>query len=80
MTKSTVTPVDAVQQKFTGKEVFNRDKMEKEAKDRERRDKEEAAKQARAQAAERGRQASREWAEKQRQKMLNAVKAKAEAA
>lgn len=80
VTKSTVTPVDAVQQKFTGKEVFNRDKMEKEAKDRERRDKEEAAKQARAQAAERGRQASREWAEKQRQKMLNAVKAKAEAA
>jgi hypothetical protein len=72
--------VDAVQQKLKGKEVFNRDKNEKEAKERERREKEEAAKQARAQAAERGRIASREWAEKQRQKMLSAVKAKAEAA
>lgn len=80
VTKATVTPGDAVQQKLKGKEVFNRDKMEKDAKDRERREKEEAAKQARAQAAERGRAASREWAEKQRQKMLNAVKAKAEAA
>jgi hypothetical protein len=79
-TKSTVTPVDAVQQKIKGREVFNRDKMEKEAKDRERREKEEAAKQARAQAAERGRIASREWAEKQRKKMQDAVRAKAGAA
>ncbi|KAF1921727.1 hypothetical protein BDU57DRAFT_510678 [Ampelomyces quisqualis] len=78
--KAMVTPVDAVQQKLKGKEVFNRDKNEKEAKERERREKEEAAKQARAQAAERGRIASREWAEKQRQKMLSAVKAKEEAA
>ncbi|KAH7389478.1 hypothetical protein DE146DRAFT_664237 [Phaeosphaeria sp. MPI-PUGE-AT-0046c] len=78
--KTVVTPVDVVQQKFSGKEVFNRDKMEKDAKDRERREKEEAAKQARAQAAERGRAASREWAERQRQKMVNAVRAKAEAA
>jgi hypothetical protein len=69
-----------VQQKIKGKEVFNRDRMEKENKDRERKDKEEAAKQARAQAAERGRIASREWAEKQRKKMMDAVKAKAEAA
>lgn len=80
VTKATVTPVDAVQQKIKGKEVFNRDRMEKENKDRERKDKEEAAKQARAQAAERGRIASREWAEKQRKKMMDAVKAKAEAA
>jgi hypothetical protein len=69
-----------VQQKIKGREVFNRDKMEKEAKDRERREKEEAAKQARAQAAERGRIASREWAEKQRKKMQDAVRAKAGAA
>ncbi|KAH4067435.1 hypothetical protein HBH98_183920 [Parastagonospora nodorum] len=78
--KATVTPVDAVQQKLKGREVFNRDKMEKEAKERERREKEEAAKQARAQAAERGRIASREWAEKQRRKMMDAVRSKAEAA
>ncbi|KAF2035393.1 hypothetical protein EK21DRAFT_84464 [Setomelanomma holmii] len=77
---SIVTPVDAVQQKLKGKEVFNRDKTEKEAKERDRKEKEEAAKQARAQAAERGRIASREWAEKQRRKMMEAVRAKAEAA
>jgi hypothetical protein len=76
--KAMVTPVDAVMQKIKGKEVFNRDKMEKDARDRERKEKEEAAKQARAQAAERGRIASREWAERQRNKMLAAVKAKAE--
>jgi hypothetical protein len=78
--KAIVTPVDAVQQKLKGSEVFNRDRNEKDAKDRERKDKEEAAKQARAQAAERGRIASREWAERQRRKMMDAVKAKAEAA
>jgi hypothetical protein len=38
-----------------------RDKMDKDA-----REKEEAMKKARAEAAERGRQASRDWAEKQR--------------
>jgi hypothetical protein len=35
---------------------------------------------ARAQAAERGRAASREWAERQRRKMVEAVRGKAEAA
>jgi hypothetical protein len=80
VSKATVTPVDAVQQKLKGKEVFNRDRIEKDAKDRERREKEDAAKQARAQAAERGRIASREWAEKQRKKMMDAVRSKAEAA
>ncbi|KAJ4365225.1 hypothetical protein N0V83_008843 [Neocucurbitaria cava] len=68
--KSTVTPVDAAQQKLKGREVFNRDKMEKEARERERKEKEDAAKRARAEAAERGRIASREWAEKQRKKMM----------
>ncbi len=70
MSKSTVTPVDAAAQKLKGREVFNRDKMEKEARERERKDKEEAAKKARADAAERGRIASREWAERQRKKMM----------
>ncbi|CAO2658724.1 Nn.00g064470.m01.CDS01 [Neocucurbitaria sp. VM-36] len=69
-TKSTVTPVDAAQQKLKGREVFNRDKMEKEARERERKEKEDAAKRARAEAAERGRIASREWAEKQKRKLM----------
>ncbi|RMZ66032.1 Carboxylesterase family [Pyrenophora seminiperda CCB06] len=68
--KAVVTPIDAVQQKIKGREVFNRDRIEKEARERERREKEEAAKRARAEAAERGRIASREWAEKQRRKMM----------
>jgi len=79
--KSTVTPADAAAQKVKGKQVFNRDKMEKEAREQERRDKEEAAKKARAEAAERGRIASREWAEKQRKKLMsNAAAMKTEAA
>ncbi|KAI4714470.1 hypothetical protein J4E89_000150 [Alternaria sp. Ai002NY15] len=68
--KAIVTPVDAAQQKVKGREVFNRDRMEKEARERERREKEEAAKRARAEAAERGRIASREWAERQRKKLM----------
>ncbi|KAG9190768.1 hypothetical protein G6011_08856 [Alternaria panax] len=70
--KAIVTPVDAAQQKLKGKEVFNRDRMEKEAQERERKEKEEAAKRARAEAAERGRIASREWAERQKKKMMGA--------
>jgi hypothetical protein len=68
--KSTVTPVDAAALKVKGKQVFNRDRMEKEAMERERREKEEAAKRARAEAAERGRIASREWAERQKKKLM----------
>lgn len=68
--KSTVTPTDAASLKMKGKQVFNRDKMEKEAMERERKEKEEAAKRARAEAAERGRIASREWAERQQKKMM----------
>ncbi|KAF2625285.1 hypothetical protein BU25DRAFT_118049 [Macroventuria anomochaeta] len=68
--KSTVTPVDAAALKVKGKQVFNRDRIQKEAMERERKEKEEAAKKARAEAAERGRIASREWAERQRKKMM----------
>ncbi|KAE8861182.1 hypothetical protein PTNB29_06277 [Pyrenophora teres f. teres] len=68
--KAVVTPIDVVHQKVKGREVFNRDRIEKEARERERREKEEAAKRARAEAAERGRIASREWAEKQKRKMM----------
>ncbi len=68
--KSTVTPMDAAALKMKGKQVFNRDKMEKEDMERERKEKEEAAKRARAEAAERGRIASREWAERQQKKKM----------
>ncbi|WPH01122.1 Hypothetical protein R9X50_00395700 [Acrodontium crateriforme] len=53
-----------------GKAVFNRAANAREMAEKEKREKEEAAKKARAAAAERGRQLSREWAEKQRQKKL----------
>lgn len=53
-----------------GKEVFNRAANARELAEKGKREKEEAAKKARAAAAERGRQLSREWAEKQRQKKL----------
>lgn len=68
------------QPKLTGREVFLRDKVQNNSKERERKEKEEAAKKARADAAERGRAASRDWAEKQRQKMVGPVKAKVEGA
>ena len=51
-----------------GKEVFQRAVAEKEALDKQKREKEEATKRARAAAAERGRIASREWAEKMKLK------------
>lgn len=53
-----------------GKEVFTRALLAKEALGREKREKEEAARKAREVAAERGRVASREWAEKQRLRKL----------
>ncbi|KAF1987971.1 hypothetical protein K402DRAFT_392251 [Aulographum hederae CBS 113979] len=67
--KSVVTAADAALQRMKAREIFNRDRKEKEAKENEKREKEESARRARAQAAERGRQASREWAEKQKKKM-----------
>ncbi|KAI7304965.1 hypothetical protein KC315_g14913 [Hortaea werneckii] len=53
-----------------GKEVFSRALLAKEAAGKEKREKEEAARKARELAAERGRQASREWAEKQKGRKL----------
>jgi hypothetical protein len=79
ITKSNVTAADAATQRLKGKEIFNRDKLEKERREQERREKEEAAKKARAMAAERGRIASREWAEKQKRKLMGGG-AKVEAA
>jgi hypothetical protein len=73
-------PIDAAAQRVKGREVYNRDKKEKEALDLERREKEEAAKKARAEAAERGRIASREWAERQKRKLMEKQAVKAETA
>ncbi|KAK2625666.1 hypothetical protein QTJ16_004978 [Diplocarpon rosae] len=47
------------------KEIYNRDAVLTAEMEKEKRDREAAAKRAREEAAERGRQASREWAEKQ---------------
>jgi hypothetical protein len=62
--------------KVIGREVYGRTKLERERMEQEKREKEEAAKKARAEAAERGRQASRDWAEKQRLKALRDKAAK----
>lgn len=53
-----------------GKEVFSRGKIAEEGLLKQKREKEEAARRARAEAAERGRWASREWAERQRQRKI----------
>ncbi|KAL2417804.1 hypothetical protein ABEF95_005264 [Exophiala dermatitidis] len=76
--KQTVTKEDVAQQKAKGREVFGRTKIEMERAEKEKREKEDAAKRARAEAAERGRQASREWAERQKKKL--ALQAQAQAA
>ncbi|KAH7061207.1 hypothetical protein B0J12DRAFT_646924 [Macrophomina phaseolina] len=72
ITKSEVTAADKQALKQKGKAIFNRDKLEKERMEQERREKEEAAKKARAAAAERGRLASREWAEKMMKRKMEA--------
>ncbi|KAF2872378.1 hypothetical protein BDV95DRAFT_382310 [Massariosphaeria phaeospora] len=77
--KSAVQPANATALKLKGRDVFNRDKLEKEAKDDQKRGKEEVAWKARAQAAERGRIASREWAEKQKRRSMALAAPKTEA-
>ena len=53
-----------------GKEVYARFGAARDAAENEKREKEDAARKARAAAAERGRAASREWAEKQKVKKM----------
>ena len=62
-------PQQKIPAKISGKEVYARSKLNLEREEREKREKEGAAKKARAEAAERGRQASRDWAEKQKRKI-----------
>lgn len=68
--RAPIVASDAVQLKLRGKEVFNRNRVGLDERERARKEKEEAARKARAEAAERGRIASREWAEKQRMKRM----------
>ena len=74
--KSAVTKDEAVKQQVKGKEVFGRTKAQVELAEKERKEKELATKKARTEAAERGRQASREWAEKQKKKIVAQAKDK----
>ena len=69
--RSTVSAEDQVQQKVRGREIFSRDNGIAAERERERRDREAAAKAARQDAAERSRQLSREWAEKQKAKRMS---------
>lgn len=64
----TAAVTGGVRQTSRGKEVFGRTKAELEAREKERKDKEDAVKRSRGEAAERGRLASRMWAEKQKAK------------
>ncbi|KAK0634954.1 hypothetical protein B0T17DRAFT_23449 [Bombardia bombarda] len=69
---------DLLQQKARAREILARDSRFVNDRERERREREAAAKQARQEAADRSRQLSREWAEKQR--VRKAVAAAAAAA
>ncbi|CAK7270329.1 hypothetical protein SEPCBS119000_004036 [Sporothrix epigloea] len=63
------TPLQEVQnQKLRGREILQRDGILSSQRDREKKEREALAKQARQQAAERSRALSREWAEKQKLK------------
>ncbi|TDZ65957.1 DASH complex subunit DAD2 [Colletotrichum trifolii] len=68
--RSNLSAEELEQQRIKGREVFERDNHYLEDKERERRERELKARLAREQAAERSRQAGREWAEKQRRKHL----------
>jgi hypothetical protein len=67
-TQRTVSAFEVQTQRQRAKEIYSRDMKAIEELEKERREREAAAKKSREEAAERGRQASREWAEKQRAK------------
>jgi hypothetical protein len=64
----TVSASEVQLQRQRAKEIYMRDVKALEEMEKEKREREAAAKKSRLEAAERGRQASREWAEKQRAK------------
>jgi hypothetical protein len=69
-TQRTVSNKEVLIQRQRAKEIYNRDAKMAEDMEKDKQEREAAAKRAREEAAERGRQASREWAEKQRAKKL----------
>ncbi|ETS79563.1 hypothetical protein PFICI_09416 [Pestalotiopsis fici W106-1] len=68
--RSSVSIEDVQAQRARGKEILQRDGMFAQDKQREKREREALARLAREQAAERSRQLSRAWAEKQKQKRM----------
>lgn len=68
MTARAPTTTTTTTRTSKGKEIFSRVKLAEEDLLKQKREKEAAAKKARAEAAERGRLASREWAERQKKK------------
>ncbi|KAL9021126.1 MAG: hypothetical protein Q9185_001665 [Variospora sp. 1 TL-2023] len=76
MVRQSINSADAALLKAKGKEVFNRGQIEHDEREKMRKEKEEAAKKARADAAERGRIASRQWAEKQKARKVTEKKVK----
>lgn len=69
--RSTVSAEDALQQRIRAREIFTRDNSFTQTREQAKREKETAAQLARAEAAERSRALSREWAEKKRRKELS---------
>ena len=68
--RSTLSAEEAAQLKLRGRDVFTRDNSFSRDLEREKREREAVTKSARELAAERSRAASREWAEKRRQREL----------
>ena len=71
--RSSVSLEEVAQQRARGKAIFARDNSYSRDREKERKEREAAAKVAREQAAERSRAASREWAERRRQKQQEPV-------
>lgn len=66
--RSTISVEDVQHQKLRGREILQRDSILSSDRDREKREREAIAKQARQEASERSRALSREWAGKQKLK------------
>ncbi|CAK7203357.1 hypothetical protein SEUCBS139899_006090 [Sporothrix eucalyptigena] len=76
--RSTISMEDVQNQKLRGREILQRDSILSSDRDREKREREAIAKQARQDAAERSRALSREWAEKQKLRAKKATTARTE--
>lgn len=68
--RSSVSLEEVQQQRVRGKDIFQRDSAFSQDRTKERRERETMARIAREEAAERSRQKSREWAEKQKRKRM----------